>query len=204
MALSRREREKLRQREEILAVALELFSSRGYHNVSMHEVAEKAEFAVGTLYKFFKNKDDLYRDLIHETFGKFEAALLTAIAEPVDEVDKLRSYVKVKAEIFRANVSMITLYFANSQGARVNIASGLDTALRKRHEDFLQRLAAIFKSGIKRKRFRKIADPYHLAITLESFTNAFLFLWLDQPDVHPYPEDPDMILNILFKGLVDT
>jgi len=37
----RREREKLRQREEMLAVALNLFSKKGYHNVSMHEVAEK-------------------------------------------------------------------------------------------------------------------------------------------------------------------
>jgi len=37
--LSRREREKLRQRQEILDAALELFSEKGYHNVSMHEIA---------------------------------------------------------------------------------------------------------------------------------------------------------------------
>ena len=42
--LSRRERERLRQSREILAAALALFSERGYHSVSMHEIAEKAEF----------------------------------------------------------------------------------------------------------------------------------------------------------------
>ena len=47
--LPRREREKLRQRQEIIAAALDLFSERGYHNVSMHEIARKAEFAIGTL-----------------------------------------------------------------------------------------------------------------------------------------------------------
>ena len=52
--LPRREREKLRQRQEMLAAALDLFSEKGYHNVSMHEVAGKAEFAIGTLYKFFR------------------------------------------------------------------------------------------------------------------------------------------------------
>jgi len=52
----RREREKLRQRQEMLAVALNLFSKKGYHNVSMHEVAERAEFAIGTLYKFFRTR----------------------------------------------------------------------------------------------------------------------------------------------------
>ena len=70
--------------------------------------------------------------------------------------------------------------------------------------DFLQTLASIFESGMKRKRFKKIADPYHLAVALDSLTNAFLFLWLEAPERHPYPEDPDTILNILFKGLVET
>ena len=48
----------------------------------------------------------------------------------------------------------------------------------------------------------RIADPYSLAVAIESLTNAFLFLWLEAPERHPYPEDPDTILNILFKGLV--
>jgi len=47
-----------------------------------------------------------------------------------------------------------------------------------------------------------IADTYHLAVAVESLTNGFLFLWLEAPERHPYPEDPDTILNILFKGLI--
>ena len=39
MKLSRREKEKLRQRQEMLDAALSLFSEKGYHNVSMHEIA---------------------------------------------------------------------------------------------------------------------------------------------------------------------
>ncbi len=62
--LPRRERERLRQREELLTAALDLFSEKGYHNVSMHEIAQRAEFAVGTVYKFFRNKEDLYKALI--------------------------------------------------------------------------------------------------------------------------------------------
>ncbi len=57
--LTRKEREKLSHRSQILADALELFKEKGYHNVSMHEIATKAEFSIGTLYKYFKNKEDL-------------------------------------------------------------------------------------------------------------------------------------------------
>jgi hypothetical protein len=62
----------------------------------------------------------------------------------------------------------------------------------------------VFESGIRKERFRNIADPYHLAIALDSVFDAFLLLWLDAPDRHPYPNDPDTILNILFKGLIDS
>jgi len=201
--LPRREREKLRQRQEMLAAALVLFSEKGYHSVSMLEIAEKAEFALGTLYKFFKNKEDLYKALIMEQAGRFHDAVTKAIEEPDDEVEKLRNYVKAKGEVFRANVSVIRLYFAEAGGASFNVMGGLDREIRERYGHFLHTLASIFESGMKRKRFEKIADPYHLAVALDSFTNAHLFLWLEAPERHPYPEDPDIILNILFKGLVD-
>ena len=200
--LPRREREKLRQRQEMLAAALALFSEKGYHSVSMHEIAEKAEFAIGTLYKFFRNKEDLYKALILEQADRFHDAVTRAIEEPDDEVEKLRNYVKAKGAVFRANVSVIRLYFAETEGASFNVMMGLDREIRERYGHFLQTLASIFESGMRRKRFEKIADPYHLAVALDSFTNAHLFLWLEAPELHPYPEDPDIILNILFKRLV--
>jgi len=202
-ALPRREREKLAQRQEMLAAALDLFSKRGYRNVSMQEIAEKAEFAIGTLYKFFRSKEDLYKALITERANTFDEALKLAIGEPDQEIEKLRNYVKAKGELFRSNVSMIRLYFAETQGASFNIKAGLDSELRERYVNFLIILASVFKSGMKRKRFRKIADPYSLAVALDSITNAFLLLWLEEPERHPYPEDPDDILNLLFKGLLD-
>lgn len=187
----------------MLAAALELFSQKGYHNVSMHEIAEKAEFAIGTLYKFFKNKEELYKILVLELADKFHDVLTSAIQEPDNETERLRNYVKAKGEVFRANISMIRLYFSETRGAGFNVMANLAPEIRERYSRFLQiTLASVFKKGMTSKRFRKIADPYHLAIALDSLTNAFLFLWLEAPERHPYPEDPDVILNILFKGLL--
>jgi AcrR family transcriptional regulator len=202
--LSRREREKLRQRQEMLAAALELFSENGYHRVSMHQIAEKAEFAIGTLYKFFQNKEDLYKALVLEQCDHFENAVLRAIEEPDDEIEKLRQYVRTKSERIRANPAFVRLFLAERRGASFNIKAGLDDELRSRHYAFLERLASVFESGIRKERFKNIADPYHLAIALDSVFDAFLLLWLDAPDRHPYPDDPDTILNILFKGLIDS
>ena len=200
--LSRREREKLWQRREMLTAAIELFSEKGYHNVSMREIAKKAEFAIGTLYKFFKNKEDLYKSIIVEQADMFHEALTKALAERDDEIEKLQNYVQVKGAVFMDNVSVVRLYFAETRGASFNIKAGLDKEIREEHELLLQKLAQVFESGIQKKKFQKIAEPYRLAVSLDSLINAFLHLWLEAPEQHPYPDDPDVILNILCKGLV--
>ncbi len=200
--IARRQREKLLQREEILASALELFSERGYKNVSMKEIAERAEFAIGTLYKFFKNKEDLYKNLVIESAKKAFHALTSAIEEPKSELDKLRAYVKVKGEFFKAHDSLMRVYFAETQGMRFRILDTINLECKKQHAEFRDKITQIFQNGIKSKRFKKIANPFHLAVALENITNAFLFLWLEEPDRHSYPKNPDEILNIILKGLV--
>jgi TetR/AcrR family transcriptional regulator len=202
--LPRREREKLRQRQEMLAAALDLFSQKGYYNVSMHEIAAQAEFSIGTLYKFFQNKEDLYKALVLEQCDKFEDALIQAIETPDDEIEKLRNYVRTRSERFRSNLPFVRLFLAESRGVSFSIKAGLNEELRKRYYNFLERLATIFDRGIKNQRFKKIADPYYLAAALDSIVDASLLLWLDAPDRHPYPEDPDTILNIFFKGMIDS
>jgi AcrR family transcriptional regulator len=200
--LARRERERLVQRQEILATALELFSERGYRNVSIAEIAQKAEFAVGTLYKFFENKEDLYRALLLQVADRFHEAAMEALEGPGDEVGKLRGYVRAKAEVFRANVPMIRLYFSETHGARQNAVAGYDPRIRRMRKGFLRTVAAIFESGMRKKKFRRVADAYHLALALEGLTNHFLFIWLDDPEHGASLEDPYIALDILFKGLI--
>ena len=199
--LPRREREKLRQRREMLDAALDLFSEKGYHNVSAHEIAREAEFAVGTLYKFFENKEDMYKALIMEQSEEFHRVMNEAIDISGDEVERIHSYVKAKGEVFMKNTSMIRLYFAETRGASFNIKAGLDADIRKMYDDFLHKLAEVFESGIKKKRFKGLLDPYYLAVALDSLTNAFLFLWLEDPKRHPYLENVETIMGIFFNNV---
>jgi AcrR family transcriptional regulator len=77
--LSRRERERLRHREEILAAASELFARQGYERTSMQQIAERAEFSVGKLYQHFDGKETIYRELMQQhceaLLGNMEAVV---------------------------------------------------------------------------------------------------------------------------------
>jgi AcrR family transcriptional regulator len=201
--LSRRERQKQRQRREIISTALALFSEKGYHNVSMHEIAEKAEFAIGTLYKFFSNKEDLYKAIVTEQSEKFHETMDTALAAADDEIEQLQNYIRAKNTIFQENLAFVRLYVAESRGVSYNLKAGLDVEMREKYYDLLSKLAAVFETGMENRRFKKIADPYHLAVAFDSTIISFHLLWLDAPEKSAFPDNPDEILNIFFKGLIN-
>ena len=126
-----------------------------------------------------------------------------AIEGPEDEVEKLRRYIRIKGERFREDLPLIRLVLAERSGASFNIKSGLDHELRKRHCAFLERLASIFESAIKKKRFKELADPFFLAVALDNVLDAFLLLRLDVPERDPYPEVPETILDVFLNGLMN-
>jgi len=201
--LPRREREKLRQRDELLAAALELFSQKGYHNVSMQEIAEKSEFAVGTLYKFFRDKEDLYKVLIKTKAEEFHTVLKEVLkrSDSEDVLTVLKNYVAAKAALLTGGAAMLRLYFAETRGASFNIKAGLDREILKLYDDLLARLAAVFQAGVRRKIFRPL-NPYYMAVALEGLTNAFLFCWIEDPERHPYEANVSLIKDMFFAGVL--
>ena len=201
--LTRRERDKLRHHQEILDAALRLFSEHGFHRVSMQQVADRSEFSIGTLYNLFENKEHLYKTLLVELTGKFQDAVTSAIDSGTDETEMLRNYVTAKAAVFSENLDVLRLYFRETSGARFNIKAGFDDEIRVQYAEFMkEKLAKVFADGIKKKRFNNIADPYFLALAVDGLINAVLLSCLEDPQSRSYPQDPDVLLNIFFKGLL--
>ncbi|HEX6140111.1 MAG TPA: TetR/AcrR family transcriptional regulator [Candidatus Limnocylindria bacterium] len=66
--------------DEILAAAFEVFSEQGYARARLEDVAQRAGVSKGTLYCYFKSKDDLFRAMVrHHVVGRI-AALEETIA----------------------------------------------------------------------------------------------------------------------------
>jgi AcrR family transcriptional regulator len=59
----RKKREKEKRRQQILSAAKSLFAKRGFHQTTMEEIANEAELSPGTLYLYFKSKDELFAEL---------------------------------------------------------------------------------------------------------------------------------------------
>ena len=59
----RKEREGERRRQQIIVAARRVFSIKGFNKATMEDIAREAELSPGTIYLYFKNKDELYASL---------------------------------------------------------------------------------------------------------------------------------------------
>lgn len=62
--LQRKERERETKRQEILSAARKVFAAKGFTNATLDEIAAESEFAKGTLYNYFKSKEELFLSII--------------------------------------------------------------------------------------------------------------------------------------------
>jgi AcrR family transcriptional regulator len=87
----RREREKSEVRDKILDAARELFIAEGYEGVSMRKVADKIEYTPTTIYGYFADKEDLFRQLCHEDFARLAEVFQSASVseDPVERMQEI-------------------------------------------------------------------------------------------------------------------
>lgn len=200
-SLPRREREKLRRRQEMLDTALRLFSEKGFHNVSMHEVARESEFAIATLYKFFKNKDDLYKALMLDMSDQVALEIKNSLRNAKNEVEVIREAIMSKTRVFAEHLPVIRLYVAETRGSCYQVQEGLDEEMKKRRQMFVDKLIATFESGIARGVFAA-KDPLYLANAVISLSHSALMMSLENLEKHPVLESTEKMLDIFFSEIL--
>ena len=168
--LPRKEREKLLHREEILESALRLFSDKGFHNVSMQDIANESEFGVGTLYHFFEGKEQLILELMEAGIKKIGQLLIPILDSNQEEQKKLSEFIRVHVDMIEGNIEFIKLYISQygmstSVNPMLKDISSLKTTVAAK-------LESLIKAGIQKQIFRRV-HPEIVALSLRATLEAF-------------------------------
>ncbi|GMA62311.1 TetR/AcrR family transcriptional regulator [Alicyclobacillus fastidiosus] len=79
----------------ILQAAIQVIAGSGYHNAQISRIAREAGVADGTVYLYFKNKEDLLLSILRKAIGEVVSQLEEALARERDAASKLRRVVEV-------------------------------------------------------------------------------------------------------------
>jgi AcrR family transcriptional regulator len=91
-------------REDLLSRSLGLFARRGFHAVTMRELARELGVSTGTLYHYFSSKTDLYAQMLHTVVERDIGRVLQNLNESMSVEARLRvvaQYVESQEEQFR-------------------------------------------------------------------------------------------------------
>ncbi len=161
---ARREKEKLLRRNSILEAARHLFFEKGYRT-TMDEIAERAELSKGTLYLYFKSKDELYVSVIVEGYRILEKRIREALERAEGPEEKLKAvyfsfvdHCLENREYFR-----ITQYFL-TEDARENTSRELIDAINMDSMTLLEYGIKAMREGIEEGVFRDDFDPVRASL----------------------------------------
>lgn len=77
------------KRAAILAESKRLFAAKGFHAASVSDIARAVDLPVGSIYTYFKNKDDVINTIIEEGWEEFRLSLMEAIGREDDPLKRV-------------------------------------------------------------------------------------------------------------------
>ena len=153
--ISRKERERLMHRNEILQAAEKCFAAKGFSSTTMAEIAEAAEFSVGALYQFFQSKEEIYISLLTEKLQRWTGEVEKALEAEKNPVEKIKSVGRKFCEVLKENEQffrILTFEVRTSLDPR----SVPPASVKEFHERHIGLMERVFAEGIKKKVFRKM------------------------------------------------
>jgi TetR/AcrR family transcriptional regulator, fatty acid metabolism regulator protein len=95
------------KRERILRAAIRIFSQKGYFNSKISEIARLAGVADGTIYLYFKNKDDLLISLFEEKMGEVVADVRARVSAGSGALSRLQIFIRNHMDLLTREAGLI-------------------------------------------------------------------------------------------------
>lgn len=185
------------KKTKILDAAIKLFTKKGYHETKLDEVAKLAEIAKGTLYLYYKSKEDLFLQCLIDGFEK-SMVLTKEVIESSDSTrNRLLKLLELQAELFRHNGPLIQQFIQS--GITISAKAGAPKRFFYMMKEKVELLAVFFSECVKNGEFSERFTPMQMALIFHQIFDLNLkFQMFQAPTISP--ESCSEMLLDLFKS----
>lgn len=181
--IPRKQRDKLLRRTDILNAATVVFAGKGYHKAAMSDIAEEAEYAVGTIYLYFKDKKALYLTLIDEKVVELIRCVKEKAGKAQSASEKLRILIEEEFSYFEKNEDFFRIYFSEAGLERWAIKDKPLKVTVEKATKFLDYYAEIMRQAQEENTIKKDIDPKRAAYLLAGMIKSVIIPWLKNKPV---------------------
>ena len=186
------------RRNELLLAARAVFGKKGFHDASIEEIAEMAEVAKGTVYLYYKSKNELYLEALRFGLESLNQELKQRAAEPGGCLETMRALTQTKIVFFEENRDFFRIYFFEL-GKLPTHPAGV-ALVRDLYTEQASVLAQVLRKGIKRREVRTL-DVEKTAFAIADLTRGIAMQRLLGMSKTRLDVDVEFILNLIWKGI---
>lgn len=152
--------DKIKKKKEIVMAALSVFTKKGVKKTTISEIAIAAGIGKGTIYEYFKNKDDILQYSFTFWEEEFESLLSQVLIMNVDEIKRIEILCEGIVDFLLADEHMIDIMFEFwGSSIRTNMEENNST-FKRMYQNFRSVISSLIKAG---KEKNEIKDNIHEA-----------------------------------------
>ena len=202
--VSRKEKERSFRRNAIVGAAVGIFAKKGYRDTTLDEIAMDSEFGKGTIYNYFKSKEDIYSYIIDNVSLNLYEIIKQAEAESSNTKDFIAVYSRLLINYCCENKDAFIMFVREAAHFTTDIFITDRRKLVKRHKQVKNILKNKISDGVVKKEIKKF-DPEKLATVFENLILPYILCLISQNKNNlDQKKETEFILSVFFNGIINT
>jgi TetR/AcrR family transcriptional regulator, fatty acid metabolism regulator protein len=185
------------RRESIIRAAIEVFSKKDFKTASISEIAQKAGVADGTIYQYFRSKEDLFFSIPIEKTNEFRNQLELHLEGISGAFNKLRKFVWYFLYFFKTNAEYGRILMLEMRVSKSFVKTETSGFLKQS----VSRVMDIIAEGQDEGLIRKDTDIYTLRHFILGTLEHMVTRWLLKEEKYDLLEHHQDVSRILIDGL---
>lgn len=187
--------------QEVQEAALRVISRKGLAGATMQEIADEAGLAKGTLYLYFKDREDLLERSADLAFSKLEERLEATLPQLPSFREKLFALIQTKILFFDEHREFFRIYVTlKNPPAEVHQSARRRRMCHPRYASHLLKLETMLREAMERGEVRS-CDPARLALVVAESSIALMLRRLTENSPPAALEDVSWLADVLWNGL---
>ncbi len=194
----RKELTQMRQKQ-ILDVAVGVFSKKGFARTQVDEIADLAGLGKGTVYRYFKDKKNLFLSVVDRGIESLKDLALEAMAKEKEPLDKIKKVIEGYLKFFEKHSDLIRIF--------IHEQSEFQKRIQKRYYqhyyEHVNKVEEIFKEAQSLGLIKKKINPRLAIAILTDMLNSFIYTWQLTGQKYSLSESFSLVTDIYFTGILE-
>lgn len=184
---------------ELLEAARRLFAEKGFHATTVDDIAAAAGVAKGTVYLYYKSKQDVYWAALERGITELHNEIQSRLKAEEAPEEKVRAFISIKIRYFEMNRDFFRIYFSEL-GSGLSHPSQMPPQFEQMYLKQAHMLEGVLQQGIESRTIREIRTDT-AAVAISDLTRGIIVQRLLGWSTKDVEADIGFVMDFVWRGI---